>query len=77
MKFDRPLNSIAPCHEVVRRAVLIPRAGTVFPGSGQTPGEVSFNISITGYQKILTDECLKRTNCHFRFPENRERGRQR
>jgi len=57
--------------------VLIPTASTVFPGSGQTPGEVSFNISITGYQKILTDECLKRTNCHFRFPENRERGRQR
>ena len=77
MKFDRPLKSIAPCPEAVRKAVLIPKTGTVFPGSGQTPGEVSFNISITGYQKILTDECLKRKNCHLRFPKNRERGRQR
>ncbi len=41
--------------------------GTVFTGEnfgaeGEITGEVVFNTSITGYQEILTDPSVRRTN---------------
>ena len=43
--------------------------GTVFTGEnfgaeGEVTGEVVFNTSITGYQEILTDPSVRRTDCH-------------
>jgi carbamoylphosphate synthase small subunit len=52
--------SIAPCHEVARKVVLILEDRTVFQGEALAPsakpwGKVCFNTSTTGDQEILTD----------------------
>ncbi|VAV84722.1 Carbamoyl-phosphate synthase small chain, partial [hydrothermal vent metagenome] len=47
-----------------KKALLVLSDGTVFEGysfgaSGEAPGEVVFNTSLTGYQEILTDPSYK------------------